>query len=292
MNYEGNIIRPPSEASSLILQVTVGCSHNRCTFCPAYRDKIFRIKPFDDVFADIDQIAAREADTIRRIFLCDGDPLIMPQQNLMALLEYINEKFFRLQRVGIYGNAKSILRKSLKDLQELRHKKLGIIYMGLESGDRQTLERVQKGVTPEQMIEAAGRVRQAGIKLNVTILLGLGGRDRSREHALATMQVLNRMQPNHVAALTLMLVPGTPLYNDFARGEFSLPDKYELIKELRTLIEESQLNNSLFFSNHASNYFPVKARLPKDKEKILRKLDHILLSEDESALRSELMRGL
>jgi len=292
MNYEGIIIRPPSEAESLILQVTVGCSHNRCTFCPAYKEKRFRIKPVDEVLADIDQRAASGADDVRRVFLCDGDPLIIPQKKLVAVLGHLGEKFLRLQRIGIYGNAKSILRKSIKDLSELREKKLGIVYMGLESGDRDTLESVKKGVAPEQMIEAARRVKQAGVKLNVTVLLGLGGRDRSHIHANETMKVLNQMEPNHVGALTLMLVPGTPLYDSFERGEFVLPEKFELIEELRAMIAESQLENCLFFSNHASNYFSIKARLSKDKERVLNKLERVISSGDERLLRAEFMRGL
>lgn len=292
MNYEGLIIRPPSEADSLILQVTVGCSHNQCTFCPAYKEKRFRIKSDRDIGRDIDLAARRYGDTVRRVFLCDGDPLIMPQERLVWILDLLREKLPRLQRVGIYGNAKSILRKSPDELAMLRQKKLGIVYMGLESGDPVVLERVKKGVTPEQLIEAASRVRHAGMKLNVTVLLGLGGKARSSIHARETMQVLNRMRPNHVGALTLMIVPGTPLHNEAQRGAFELPDKFELVAELRTMIAESQLDNCLFFSNHASNYFPVQARLPRDKQQILQELDAVLASRDEGSLRSEFVRAL
>ncbi|MCX8042937.1 MAG: B12-binding domain-containing radical SAM protein [Desulfobacterota bacterium] len=292
MNYEGLIIRPPSEADSLILQVTVGCSHNRCTFCPAYKQKQFRIKSEKDIRCDIEQAARMYGDEVRRVFLCDGDPLIMPQERLIEVLNLLHQTFPKLQRIGIYGNAKSILRKSIEELAALRQKKLGIIYMGLESGDPVVLDKVQKGVVPEQMIEAARRVREATIKLNVTVLLGLGGRERSRIHAQETMRVLNKMQPNHVAALTLMVVPGTPLYEQEQRGEFALPDKFELLAELRTMIAESALDNCLFFSNHASNYFPVQARLPRDKDKIIRALDAVIASRDERCLRSEFMRAL
>jgi len=292
MNYEGLIIRPPSEADSLILQVTVGCSHNRCTFCPAYKGKRFRIKSDRDIGRDIDSASRQYGDAVRRVFLCDGDPLIMPQERLVWILDLLREKLPRLQRVGIYGNAKSILRKSPDELAVLRQKKLGIVYMGLESGDPVVLERVKKGVTPEQLIEAAARVRQAAMKLNVTVLLGLGGKERISIHARETMRVLNRMRPNHVGALTLMIVPGTPLHDEERQGAFELPDKFELVAELRTMIAESRLENCLFFSNHASNYFPVQARLPRDKEQLLRELDAVLASRDEDSLRSEFVRAL
>jgi radical SAM superfamily enzyme YgiQ (UPF0313 family) len=292
MNYEGTIIRPPNEADSLIMQVTVGCSHNLCTFCPAYIEKKFRIKTIDEIFADIDTATAEALFDVRRIFLCDGDPLIMKQDSLIEILDYLSLKFPKLIRVGIYANAKSILRKSEDELRQLRDKKLSNVYMGLESGDQQTLDQVKKGVTIEKMIEAAGRVRNAGMKLNVTVLLGLGGKERSVVHAEETINVLNRMQPNHVGALTLMIVPGTALYDLQSKGRFELPGKFELVNELKIMIEGSNLKNCLFFSNHASNYFPIKARLPRDKENILAELKSVISSDDERILRDEFTRGL
>ncbi len=292
MDYEGIIIRPPSEAGSLILQVTVGCSHNKCTFCPAYKDKQFAIKPLEQIIDSIHQAASQYKNDVRRIFLCDGDPLIMPQQSLMCILEHLEKCFPRLQRVGIYGNAKSVLKKSVNDLRELRTKKLGIVYMGLESGDIETLQNVKKGVGPQHMIDAAHKVKQAGMKLNVTVILGLAGRHRSAVHARETAKVLNGMAPNHAAALTLMPVHGTPLYESYQQGTFIMPDKFELVQELRTLVAGLELDNCLFFSNHASNYFPLRARLHRDKEHVMRQLDQILVSRDEKCLRSESMRGL
>lgn len=293
MNYEGRIIRPPSEADSLILQVTVGCSHNRCTFCPAFKDKKFRIKTLDAVRRDIEQaLTYNGAQTVRRVFLCDGDPLIIPQDRLIDILDAINKAFPRLQRIGIYGNAKSVLRKSTTDLAELKKRRLGIVYLGLESGDPVTLERICKGATVDQMVEAGVKVRHAGIKLNVTVLLGIAGTERSCIHAVETMRVLNRMKPNHIGALTLMVVPGTQLYNEMKKGDFVVPGKFELVRELRDMIAESELENCLFFSNHASNYFPVQARLPKDKETILQQLDFVLSSRSDKHLRKEFMRGL
>jgi len=292
MNYEGRIIRPPNEADSLILQVSVGCSHNRCTFCPAYIEKKFRIKSKDEIFSDIDLAVSKTKGEVRRIFLCDGDPLIMKQDLLAEILDRLLLKFPKLLRVGIYANAKSILRKSDIDLKCLRQKKLSIVYMGLESGDPQTLEFVKKGATIDNMVDAAVRVRNAGMKLNVTVLLGLGGKKRSRVHAKETIKVLNRMEPNHIGALTLMVVPGTPLYDHQIKGRFELPGKFELVNELKIMIEGSDLKNCLFFSNHASNYFPIQARLPRDKEKILAELEAVISSDDDRNLRDEFMRGL
>jgi radical SAM superfamily enzyme YgiQ (UPF0313 family) len=292
MRYDGLIIRPPSEASSLILQVAVGCAHNRCTFCPAYKAKQFRVKPLEEVFQDIDSARDECGPSVRRVFLCDGDPLILPHAHLVAILERLKAVFPKLQRVGIYANATSILGKHQAELEELRSLKLGIVYLGLESGDPETLVAVRKDAEPEQMVRAARLVRDAGIKLNVTVLLGLGGKRRSREHARATIAVLNQMRPNHVAALTLMVVPDTPLHESMQQGRFEMPGTFELLEELRELLAGSELKNCLFFSNHASNYLPVQGRLPHDRQSLLERIDRVLESRDESLLRPESSRGL
>jgi radical SAM superfamily enzyme YgiQ (UPF0313 family) len=194
MKYEGIIIRPPSEAESLILQVTVGCSHNRCTFCPTYKAKRFRIKTFEEVKEDIDE-AAEFGWAIERVFLADGDALIIPQPRLMEIMSYLKEKLPRLRRVGIYANAKGILKKTQDELRELKEAGLGIIYLGVESGDQVVLDRVRKGTTYEKLLQAGRMVKEAGIKLSVTVLLGIGGRERSREHALATGRNSSSPQP-------------------------------------------------------------------------------------------------
>lgn len=292
MRYDGLIIRPPSEAGSLILQVAVGCSHNRCTFCPAYKTKKFRVKPLEEVFRDIDIAFDTYGPSVRRVFLCDGDPLVLPAAHLRTILERLRDVFPKLQRVGIYANATSVLGKQPAELAELRALKLGIVYLGLESGDPETLAAVRKDAGPGDMVRAARLVREAGIKLNVTVLLGVGGRQRSREHARATIGVLNSMQPNHVGALTLMVVPDTPLYKDLQTGVFELPGTFELLEELRGMIAGSELENCLFFSNHASNYLPVQGRLPRDKQAMLDEIDRVLKSRDECLLRPESLRGL
>jgi radical SAM superfamily enzyme YgiQ (UPF0313 family) len=291
MNYEGPVIRPPSEARSLILQVTVGCSHNRCTFCPAYKGRRFRIKDADAIRQDIDEAGAHSPG-IRRVFLADGDALIIPQPKLLDILGHLHRRLPALQRIGTYANVKGVLRKSATELQALKELKLGIIYLGIESGDDETLAAVRKGTTADRIAEAAARVKDAGIKLSVTVLLGVGGRERSLIHARETARLLTRVQPDYVGALTLMLVPGTPLYDAAQTGAFTLPSPFELVRELKTMIGASDLNHCLFFSNHASNYVPVQARLPRDKESCVQLLDAILNQPDRAVLTPEYMRAL
>jgi len=291
MKYEGVVIRPPSEADSLILQVTVGCSHNKCIFCPAYKAKRFRIKSFGEIRDDIDE-ASIHAQHLRRVFLADGDALIIPQQRLLEIINYLNAKLPKLRRIGIYGNAKSILKKSVEQLKELKENKLIIIYLGVESGDEVTLKNIHKGVTYEKMVEAAKRIKEASIKLSVTVLLGVAGTERSTIHAKETARILTDIQPDHIGALTLMIPPEAPLYSMLEEGKFELPSPFELLQELRIMIAESDLHNCLFFSNHASNYLPVKARLPKDKISSLKLIDKVLSSGNETLLKPEYLRAL
>jgi len=290
MKYEGIIIRPPSEAESLILQITVGCSHNRCTFCPTYKAKRFRIKTFEEIKEDIDE-AAHFGGAIERVFLADGDALIVPQPRLMEIMTYLKERLPRLRRVGIYANAKGILKKTQDELRELKEAGLGIIYLGVESGDQVVLERVRKGTTYEKLLQAGRMVKEAGIKLSVTVLLGIGGRERSREHAVATGRLLTEMDPNYVGALSVMIVPGTPLYEEQAQGRFVLPEPFEIIEELRTMIAQTDMHG-LFFSNHASNYLALKVRMPKDKGEAIRLIDQVLAKRDPALLRPDYVRAL
>jgi len=290
MEYEGIVIRPPSEAESLILQVTLGCSHNKCTFCPTYKGRRFRIKALETIKREIDEVTPYGP--FRKVFLADGDALIIPQPKLLAILEYLNEKIKGLRRVGIYGNAKSILRKSVEELRELKEKKLGIIYLGVETGDEALLQRVHKGVSSAQMVEAGQRVKEAGITLSVTVLLGLGGVEYSQQHALATAKILSKIDPDFASALTLMVVPGTPLYEEMKAGHFKLPSPFQLIEELGIIIANSNFTQCYFTSNHASNYLPIKARLPRDKETVVNLIHKVVSANDTSLLRPEYLRGL
>jgi radical SAM superfamily enzyme YgiQ (UPF0313 family) len=290
MKYEGAIYRPPSEADSLILQITVGCSHNRCTFCASYKEKRFRIKTLEEIKEDIDE-AAQSGWSYERVFLADGDALIIPQARLLKIMAYLKEKLPRLRRVGIYANAKGVLKKTEDELRELKEAGIGIIYLGVETGDQVVLDKVKKGTTYEKLVQAGRMVKEAGIKLSVTVLLGIGGRERSTEHAIATGRILTEMDPDYVGALSLIIVPDTPLYEEIAKGDFSLPTPFELIEELRTMIAHTEMHG-LFFSNHASNYLPIKARMPKDKEAILRLIDEVLTKRDPALLRPEYFRAL
>ena len=290
MKYEGAIFRPPSEADSLILQVTVGCSHNRCAFCASYKEKKFHIKTFDEIKEDIDEVA-QSGWSFDRVFLADGDALIITQRRLLEIMAYLRDKLTRLRRVGIYANAKGVLKKTADELRELKEAGLGIIYLGVESGDQVVLDRVCKGTTYEKLVQAGTRVKEARIKLSLTVLLGIGGRERSREHAIATGRILTEMDPDYVGALSLIIVPGTPLHEEITKGDFVLPTPFELIEELRTMIEHTDMHG-LFFSNHASNYLPIKARMPKDKEATLRLIDEVLAKRDPALLRPEYYRAL
>jgi radical SAM superfamily enzyme YgiQ (UPF0313 family) len=290
MDYEGLIIRPPSEAYSLLLQVTVGCSHNRCTFCGTYRQKKFKIKPLDRIEKDLKE--ARTYGPVNRLFLCDGDSLIIPQPRLVEILQMINRYLPGLERIGSYANAKSILKKSVDELKELNKLGLKILYLGMETGNAELLKKINKGATREKMAEAARRVKEAGIELSVTVILGIGGIEKSVEHAMDTASLLTEMDPDYVGALTLMLVPQTEMYEDYLAGRFVLPDKIGFIRELYLMIANSNFTNCYFTSNHASNYLPIKARLPGQKEKILKMMRAVIEENDVSRLRPEFLRGL
>jgi radical SAM superfamily enzyme YgiQ (UPF0313 family) len=220
----------------------------------------------------------------------DGDALIIPQRKLVWILDMIQEHLPWVRRVGVYANAKSIKMKSDDQLAQLKGKGLGIVYLGVESGDNGTLKKVCKGTTAENLIIQGKRVKKAEIKLSVTVLLGIAGRSDSLRHAKATGELLTAMDPNYVGALTVMILPNTTLAEDLGVGRFELPDKREILLELREMFKHTHLTGGLFFSNHASNYLPVKARLPKDREKTLEIIDGAL--RGEVALKPEWMRGL
>lgn len=289
MHYEGNIIRPPSEANSILLQVTVGCSRNKCTFCGAYKGERFRIKPDTIIMKDI-AFAANYCKRQRRVFLCDGDALIIPQKRLLNILLEIKKQLPRVTRVGIYANAKSIKMKTLDELKILKSHGLGIVYMGLETGDDVTLKNINKGATSQHMIEMGKKARSAGIKLSITVLLGIAGKERSKIHAKETGRVLSAIDPEYVGALSLMLIPGTPLCSDYESGKFLLPDPSEMLEELRIMIANTNLSSGLFHANHASNYLPIRAKLPKDKEATLKLIDEALAGRIE--LKPEYLRAL
>lgn len=291
MRYEGAIYRPPSEAESLILQVTIGCSHNKCTFCGSFKDKKFRVRSFEEIREDVDEARAY-ARYIKKVFIADGDALIIPQKRLVPVVELIKDAFPRLERIGIYGNTKSILKKSVEELKTLKDLGVGIIYLGVESGDQITLDRACKGTLLDKTAEASKRVKDAGIILSVTVLLGLGGVERSKIHAEETGKFLSRIDPDYAGALSVIVVPGTALAEEVNKGTFKVPDPYQLLEELAIMIENIDATHMFFASNHASNYLPVKAWLPEEKEKTLNAIRHVLKQKDPSMLRPEFMRAL
>ena len=289
MHYEGNIIRPPSEANSILLQVTVGCSRNKCTFCGTYKGERFRIKPDSIIMEDI-AFAAQHCRRQRRVFLCDGDALIIPQKRLLKILTEIEKQLPWVTRVGLYANAKALKMKRIDELKALNDHGVGIVYMGLETGDDVTLKRINKGATAVQMIEMGHKAKKAGFKLSVTVLLGIAGPERSQIHARETGRVLSEMNPDYVGALSLMLIPETPLHQDYLSGEFRLIEPQEMLAELRTMIACTNLSRGLFHANHASNYLPIRARFPKDKRATLQLIDEAL--EGKVPLKPEYLRAL
>ncbi|MBP1749369.1 MAG: Fe-S oxidoreductase [Deltaproteobacteria bacterium] len=291
MKYEGTIYRPPSEADSLILQVTIGCSHNKCTFCGSYNGKKFRVRTFDEIVEDV-QEAKQYARYIKKVFLADGDALIIPQKRLLPIVQLIKDAFPKLERIGVYGNTKSILKKSVEELKQLKDLGVGIVYLGVESGDQVVLDKVCKGTVLDKTAEAAQRVKDAGMLLSVTVLLGLGGVERSRIHAEETGKFLSRIKPDYAGALSVIVVPGTVLADEIEKGTFVVPDPYMLLEELYVMIENTNVDHTYFASNHASNYLPVKAWLPEEKEKTLNAIKHVLSERDPSMLRPEFMRAL
>lgn len=289
MNFDGDIIRPPSEANSIIVQVTVGCSHNRCTFCGTYKDKDFRIRSDEEVLDNL-AFATRYCGRQKRMFLADGDALILSQKRLVTLFKLIKEQLPQVNRIALYGNAKAIRAKSVDELKELKSLGLHRIYMGLESGDNIVLTAVKKGESDESMVQAARRVKEAGIFLSVTVLLGLGGIKRSMSHARETARVLTLMEPKQIAALCLMPLRNTEIGAQYEQGEFQLPDADGMLLELRELIENIDCDPVQFMANHASNYLPLSGRLPRDRQAMLENIEQALLGNQ--ALVPEKFRAL
>jgi radical SAM superfamily enzyme YgiQ (UPF0313 family) len=291
MRYEEPVFRPPSEAGSLILQLTVGCSWNRCTFCAMYRAKSYRVRPVAELEAEIAD-AAHVVGPVRRVFLTDGDALAAPTEDLVTVLEAIRRHLPSVQRVGIYGDSRAILGKGMADLERLRGFGLGIVYFGVETGDPETLRAIAKGATVDRQLAASRLVREAHLKLSVMVLLGVAGSESSVRHAEATGKFLVAAAPNYAAALTTTVVPGTPLATAVEAGKVELPDRWGMLAELRTMLEAMDGYRGPFHANHASNHLPLALRLPRDREPALALLDRVLASRDDAALRPEWALGL
>ncbi|MBP7738467.1 MAG: radical SAM protein [Spirochaetes bacterium] len=292
MRYEGNIFRPFSEANSYLLQCTVGCSHNKCTFCAMYKDKKFRVRGLDEIKEDI-RMAADAYGDVEKVFLCDGDAIEIETGILLEILAELRKAFPSLRHVGSYVGPASTLRKSMEELKSLRDAGLTKAYLGVETGDERLLKEVNKGVTYDEMLRAGRNLIESGMNLSSMILLGLAGRGpRSEEHALATAKITNEMAPQYLAALTVTPVPGTVLYSRMQKGEFQLLDPFETLEEMKLLFENLTVDNMKFVGIHASNYLPVNGTLQRDKARMLETINSVLASRDRSAIRSDEKRGL
>ncbi|MFC1573184.1 radical SAM protein [Candidatus Eisenbacteria bacterium] len=290
MKHTESIYRPPSEARSLIVRITKGCSWNKCTFCRMYRDRAFRVTPEEDVFQFIDSARDQYGPHVRRVFLADGDAFCLKTGKLLRILKKLQEVFPELHRVGIYAYEPNLRAKTDEELRELVANKLTIGYLGLESGNDEVLRRINKGCTAQQMVTAVRRMQSAGMKVSVMTLLGLGGAELSRQHAKASAAILNKMNPRFTSFLTVTLIEGTELYDQAGSGEFDLLTPIQSLQELRWIVEDLELDGSILRANHASNYLPIGGTLPKNKDEILATINAAL--DGEVPLRPEFLRGL
>lgn len=278
MIYEGIVYRPPSEAYSLIVQVTIGCSHNGCSFCNMYKEKKFRIRDLKDIIEDLEQ-AKLAYGIVKKVFLADGDALVLETSKLMVILSKIRDLFPDCERVGVYSTPKDILRKSLEELKELKNLGIGIIYLGVESGSGNILKSINKGVTVSEMIMAGTRVKESGIKLSTTLISGIGGRENINEHALESAKVISAIDPDYVGILTLMLENGTSMHEAVQKGNFHILTPEEVMQETREFLQNLEVTNCIFRSNHASNYMALSGTLPGDKDLLLEQIDFTLEGE-------------
>ena len=289
MRYEGKLYRPPSEADALIVQATIGCSWNHCTYCDMYREKTFRVRDLGEVLEDL-AIAARQVGPhVEKLFVADGDALVLPMEHWRAILAAARASFPALRRVSCYAMARNVLAKTDDELRELADAGLTLLYVGPESGDDATLKRIAKGDDAAAHVEAARRAHEAGMAMSVIALLGIGG-DRWEEHARATGQLVTAMDPAFFSALTVTVVPGTPLATLARRGKFAVPAVPDLLRELRVMIEHARPTDATFRTNHASNHLPLGGRLPRDAARILATIDAAL--DGRVRLRPEHTRGL
>jgi radical SAM superfamily enzyme YgiQ (UPF0313 family) len=292
VRYHGAVIRPPSEASSLIVQVTYGCSNDTCDFCGTYLDKPFAVRPFGEVVDDVMALPATVRRRVRRVFLADGDALALSPRRVGDILDLLRRALPNLERVSSYANARNLLAKSVAELSELREGGLELLYLGLESGDDQTLADIHKGMTVAEQIEGCRLATEAGLELSVTAILGLAGTERSLEHGRATGVALTAIDPRFIGILTLMLTPGTAMERRVASGALVLPDSIGMLRELREIVANTDVTRCTFRSNHASNYLPVGGELPRDKVAMLAALDKVLRAPASVQLRPESWRLL
>lgn len=288
MNYEGALYRPPSEARSLIIQATVGCAHNGCTFCSMYKDKKFRIKPVEDILKEI-EASSKMYSSFEKIFIADGDAMIMKTDDLVLILDKIKEDYPRCKRVGIYATPKAVLLKSSEELIRLREKGIGIVYMGIESGDDETLKAINKGATADEIVQAGRKVKAAGMALSVTLISSIAGKEKSEQHAIKSAEIVSLINPEYASFLTLMLEEGTPLYKDHLKGAFRMLSEEDIMREIRLFLEKVDAPGCIFRANHASNYVSLAGTLNEDRERLISEIDEALREQD---FKPEYLRGL
>ena len=294
MRYEGDIYRPPGEWKSYLLQCTVGCSNNTCTFCSMYKSKRYHVRPLEDVLEDIEMAKGTWYKNTETVFLCDGDAINLPMDYILTVLKALYAAFPRLRRVTTYAGPLSTLRKTPEELKTIRDAGLNRAYLGVETGDDALLKHVHKGVGADGMLEAGQRLVAAGFDLWAIIITGLegGGKDALERNAALTAQMINAMKPKHLSSMTLMAIEGTPLYEEVQRGELTLQTPFETLLETRELVRQIELTGLHYTSNHASNYLPIKCTLKEDRDKVIAELDDIIAREDPSVLRPDMYRGL
>jgi len=292
LRYEGNIFRPFSEANSYLLQCTIGCSHNQCTFCGMYKDKKYRVRQLSEIIEDI-KMAKDHYGDLEKVFLCDGDAIALETDMLLAIIKKLYLTFPSLRHVGSYVGPQSTLSKSIEELRMLRSAGLTKAYIGVETGDDDLLKKIKKGVGYDQMLMAGRNLVDADINLSAMVLLGLAGKgEASKRHALATAKICNEMKPQYLAALTVTPVPGTVLYRQVQAGDFELLDPFETLEEMKQIFENITVDNMKFVGTHASNYMSITGTLQKDKQKMIAAVDEVLRNRDERMLRPDHLRGL
>lgn len=276
MRYEGTVYRPPSEANSLIIQATIGCPHNRCTFCPLYKKTTFRIRPVEDIKADL--LAARDyyGQFIESVFFADGNTIIMKTDQLVDIFNYTRSLFPHLERITVYGSSRFVGKKNLEELRRLKEAGLHRVHMGMESGDDITLERIKKGTNSAEIIASGSKLKEAGIEVSEYYLVGIGGKERTREHAINSALALSAFSPDYIRLRTFIPMPGTPLFEDYQNGVFQLLSPHEALREVRLLVENLNCNNSQVFSDHINNYWNVNGIIPEDRDKMLAGIDKAL----------------
>ncbi|MFQ5505656.1 MAG: radical SAM protein [Planctomycetota bacterium] len=290
MRYEGRVYRPPSEADSYILQATIGCSWNHCTYCDMYRSKAYRVRDLDDTLEDIRAARLAFGEDVRRVFVADGDALAMDVEHWQAILDACRDAFPKLRRVSAYATAMNLNEKSSLELRKLREHGLTLLYIGPETGDDATFRRIAKGADFKDHVEAARRAHEAGTKLSAIFLLGAGGTDRSEAHATESARLVTEMDCQYLSLLTLTVIPGTPIATLQEKGKFTLPSVEQMLAELRSIVALSEPTDAVFRTNHASNYLPLSGRIPRDRDRILAIVDRALAGE--LPLRPEWARGL